>query len=169
MGKRSQFKRVAKDYYPTIDPRAVAALLPHLPPGATFAEPCMGKGHLIRSLESAGFSCQWATDIDDGFDALDLTENELILCDLIITNPPWSRPLLHAMIEHFAKLRPTWLLFDADWMHTAQAGPYLAQYCRKIVSVGRLVWIEGTNTQGMDNAAWYLFDREGGPTEFMGR
>jgi len=170
MGKRSDFERVEKDYYPTIDPRAVAALLPHLPPKATFAEPCYGQGHLVPPLEAAGHSCLWATDISDGFDALNLTDSELIGCDFIITNPPWSRPLLHPLIVHFASLRPTWLLLDADWSHTKQAGPFLDRFGIRIVSVGRLIWQEGTKMQGKDNAAWYLFDAaKAGPTEFVGR
>lgn len=170
MAKRSNFERKEKDSYPTIDPRAVRALLPHLSPRTAFAEPCAGAGHLIRSLEEAGHSCMWATDIDDGLDALDLIESDLVACDFIITNPPWSRHLLHPMIEHFANLRPTWLLFDADWAHTAQAGHLLDRYCLRIVSVGRLIWQEGTKMQGKDNAAWYLFHHaKSGPTEFKGR
>ena len=37
------------------------------------------------------------------------------------------------MIEHFTSLRPTWLLFDADWMHTKQSQPFLP-LLRKIVA-----------------------------------
>ena len=45
------------------------------------------------------------------------------------------------MIEHFKSLKPTWLLFDADWMHTRQSVhlyemmKYI-KYCSMIVSVG---------------------------------
>jgi len=60
---------------------------------------------------------------------------------------------------HFKDLAPTWLLFDADWMHTKQAIPYL-KYCTDIVSVGRLIWIEGTKTSGKDNCVWFRFDRK---------
>jgi hypothetical protein len=87
----------------------------------------------------------------------------------IITNPVWTRPILHRMIEHFSAMRPTWLLFDADWLHTKQSAPY-QHLCRKVVSVGRLIWIEGTTTSGKDNCAWHLFDARGsGPIEFVGR
>ena len=63
------------------------------------------------------------------------------------------------MIEHFANLRPTWLLFDADWAHTLQARPYLERYCTDIVSVGRVSW-EQNGTSGKDNCAWYKFTKE---------
>ena len=43
-------------------------------------------------------------------------------------------------------------------------------YCSKIVSVGRVKWIEGSKGVGKDNCAWYLFDAmKRGPTEFYGR
>jgi len=62
-------------------------------------------------------------------------------------------------------------LFDADWMHTKQSA-ILMTYCVKVVSVGRVKWIEGSKSVGKDNCAWYLFDiakRSGTPTEFYGR
>ena len=57
-------------------------------------------------------------------------------CEYIITNPPWNRKILHPMIEHFADFKPTWLLFDADWMHTKQSTPYLSILKRLLVLVG---------------------------------
>ncbi len=64
---------------------------------------------------------------------------------------------------------PTWLLFDADWMHTKQSAPYMI-YCKKVVSVGRVKWIEGSKSVGKDNCCWYLFDvGQEYPTEFYGR
>jgi hypothetical protein len=73
------------------------------------------------------------------------------------------------MIDRFATTHPTWLLFDADWAHTKQSTPYMA-YCAKIVSVGRVKWIEGSKMTGKDNCAWYLFDKSfQGVTEFHGQ
>lgn len=63
----------------------------------------------------------------------------------------------------------TWLLFDADWVHTRQAIPYLPRL-KKIVSVGRLIWIPGTKMTGKDNCAWHLFERDWSrPALFFGR
>ena len=163
MGKRSNFKRRKHDAYQT-PPSAVTPLLPHIEGHVWFAEPCVGEGRLRNELVAQGHVCTFQGDIETGQDAL---EFEAIDCEYIITNPPWSRSLLHPMIEHFRMQRPTWLLFDADWAHTKQAVPYLP-YCHKIVSVGRVSWMEN-GTSGKDNCAWYLFDRDPAVTVFEGR
>jgi hypothetical protein len=69
------------------------------------------------------------------------------------------------MIEHFSKQAPTWLLFDADWMHTKQAVPYLTKL-KKVVSIGRVKWIENSKHTGKDNSCWYLFVDADVTTEF---
>jgi len=173
MGKRSSFERKPRDFYPT-PIEAVYPLLDHLPDGFRFTEPCAGDGALIEHLETKGI-CIWASDIEPQAVGIynrsyyQLGSDEIIKSDYIITNPPWDRKVLHPMIEHFIKFKPTWLLFDADWIHTKQSIPYMTM-CRKIVSVGRIKWFG--NMTGKDNCAWYLFDK-GGPagwiTEFYGR
>lgn len=185
MGKRSEFERVEKDFYRTIDARAAKALIPHLAEHTRFIEPCAGLGDLVTELEAYDHKCVWASDsnIDEEFlkevparirtcDAFSVQFGRTDIVnsyDAIITNPPWSRPILHPMIEHFSKFKPTWLLFDADWAHTRQSAPYM-KWCRKIVSVGRLIWIPGTTMSGKDNVSWYCFDQNSeGVTEFYGR
>ncbi|MBT1154337.1 hypothetical protein J1C56_01900 [Aminobacter anthyllidis] len=167
MGKRSDFPRRPMDGYQTIDPRAVAALVPYLAGVETFAEPCAGEGHLIRQLEGAGLRCGYSGDLSTGQDALKIKFFDGY--DAIITNPPWTREILHPMIRHFQRMAPTWLLFDADWAHTGQSAPFMAQ-CSHIVSVGRLRWIEGTKHTGKDNVAWHRFHAQHheGP-RFVGR
>lgn len=167
MSKRSNFERIEKDAYQTIDPRAVKALLPYLPYSKQFIEPCCGDGLLVRDLVLAGHICMSATDIKTGTDALTLEPIPGI--DSVITNPPWSRSILHPMIDHFMKLAPeVWLLFDADWMHTKQAIPYM-EYCTDVVSIGRLIWIPNTTMQGKDNCCWYRFSLSRKTTEFHAR
>ena len=170
MGKRSDFERVAKDYYPT--PRAaIEPLLPHLPARTRFCEPCAGDGRLIDYLESEGHKCAAAWDIEPrraGIDKLDATERMIGNIDCFITNPPWSRPILHKLIPHLALQAPTWLLFDADWMHTRQSAQFMP-LLRKIVSVGRVKWIEDSPHTGKDNCCWHLFSVGSGPAEFYGR
>lgn len=174
MGKRSNFERNPRDFYPT-PPEAVAPLIPFLSHGTMFAEPCAGDGALVNVLEAHGMSCVQASDIEPRWD-------DAVYCDalgpgfwpdasadFIITNPPWDRKILHPMIELFSEMRPTWLLFDADWVHTKQAAPYLP-WLRKIVSVGRVKWIPDSKMTGKDNCAWHLFDQHStGATEFVGR
>jgi hypothetical protein len=55
---------------------------------------------------------------------------------VIITNPPWSRPVLHEIIVNLSDQAPTWLLIDADWVHTQQAIPHLPRL-RMIVGRAR--------------------------------
>lgn len=180
-GKQRPRKR--NDFYPTIDPRAVAALAPHLVPGTIYAEPCAGEGDLIALLASQGLVCDWALEMEPTGgnrwpigrgNALNLTAADLGAASCFVTNPPWSRALLHALIRHLAGLLPTWLLFDASWKHTKQAAA-LAPYCTDIVSVGRLKWFAGSKYDPPDDCAWYCFDArpaivsgrdQGGATRF---
>lgn len=173
MGKRSSFTKIDKDRYFTTDQRAIPSKLVELIGGKTYAEPCYGEGDLEDLLMDVA-TCKWRSDIVPfgsikQENALNITQRQLKDCDLIVTNPPWSRPILHDMINHFSKMKPTWLLFDADWMHTVQSAPYM-KYCKTVISVGRLNWIPGTRQVGKDNVAWYEFDRlYFGDTRFFGR
>ena len=159
MGKRSDFERIERDFYPT-PAEAVPPLLSHLTPGTRFIEPCAGDGALIGHLTAAGHVCTFASDIEPRaasirkIDALTLTGGS----DCFITNPPWDRKVLHPLIVHLSDQAPTWLLFDADWIHTRQAVPFLPRL-RRIVSVGRVKWIPDSKMTGKDNCAWHLFDR----------
>lgn len=176
MGKRSNFIRRERDFYST-PLAAVEPLVPHLPASFTFCEPCAGDGRLIEHIERLTDSaCVSAFDLEplgadiEELDALELTEQDLEEAKLIITNPPWDRKILHPMIERFSDLRPTWLLFDADWIHTVQSSELVKTRLCKIISIGRVKWIEDSAGSGKDNAAWYLFDRnKSGETEFHGR
>ena len=169
MGKRSNFERNPRDFYPT-PKEAVIPLLPHLPEKGLFAEPCAGDGRLIEHIEElTGLSGYWMTDIEPHADFIgngDALTDKIMGCDICITNPPWDRKILHPLIDNLSNQLPTWLLFDADWMHTKQSVPYI-KMCSKIVSVGRIKWFG--NMTGKDNCAWYLFDREANNTIFYGR
>lgn len=175
MGKRSDFERIPRDFYPT-PIEAVEPLIPHLPLSFTYDEPCAGAGDLANVIDdltdSLGTAC-YLGDIEprgggiERFDALKYVAS--CSADFIITNPPWDRKILHPMIFHFSAMRPTWLLFDADWMHTKQSAAYTG-WLRKVVSVGRVKWIPGSKYTGKDNCAWYLFDQHAdGPCVFVGR
>lgn len=166
MGKRSTFERRKNDAYQT-PPSAVVPLIPFLRGVTTFAEPCCGEGKLMHALEDAGLECTFWGDIETGQDALTDTSILGPRFDAIITNPPWTRELLHPMIQRFQSIAPTWLLFDADWVHTRQAIPFIDQ-CSHIVSVGRVKWIEDSQFTGKDNAAWHRFhvQHTGGPRFF---
>jgi len=169
MGKRSDFKRKDRDFYPT-PYEAVLPLIPHVV-SPRYVEPCAGDGALINHLSRHNIETIYACDIEpraEGINkanALDLT---LKATNQIITNPPWDRKILHPMIEKFRMIAPTWLLFDADWMHTKQSSEYM-KYCKKIVSVGRVKWIPDSKTTGKDNCAWYLLSGKKTETQYIGR
>jgi hypothetical protein len=166
MGKRSSFARIPRDFYRTPE-AAVPPLIPYLRGVRTFAEPCCGDHALVRHLETRGLRCVYAGDISTGQDAL--ARDHYGAADAIITNPPYTRELMHALIEHFQRIAPTWLLLDSDWASTRQAVAFLPR-CSDIVTIGRVKWIEGSKHTGKDNHAWYRFDirHKSGPV-FHGR
>jgi hypothetical protein len=104
VGKRSNFERREADFYPT-PWDAVRPLIPYLRGSGikTFAEPCAGDGALVRHLETCGLCCVYSGEIRNGKDALDL--DSYGKADAIITNPPWSRDVLHGLITHFPEHR----------------------------------------------------------------
>jgi hypothetical protein len=116
VGKRSNFDRIERDFYPT-PAAAVLPLLPYLPDKVYFCEPCAGDGALVNILESFGHHCVSASDIAPQHEMVgrsDVLELRNIGVDCFITNPPWDRKILHPLIEHLSAMLPTWLLFDAD-------------------------------------------------------
>jgi hypothetical protein len=138
--------------------------------GTKFAEPCAGDGQLVSHLEAGGlFKCQYSGDIASGADALQWSCPSDV--DFICTNPPWDRPIMHRLAEHFISFgKPVWLLIDADWMHTKQASYFMDLWCTHIISIGRVRWIEGTTMDGYDNSAWYRFlDGKQEDTKFLAR
>lgn len=177
MAKRSDgtFERIARDFYPTPLP-PVLDLAPFLRNVTCFGEPFVGNGDLAFHLESLGFECGMATDIEPtytaeiGFGATVLDVMKLTELDVpervshFISNPPWPEPRANGrptvgMIHHLAALRPTWLLLSADFAHNVYA-PEVLDFCLTIVSAGRVKWIEGSDHAAKDNAAWYLFDKQ---------
>lgn len=175
MGKRSDFEKRKNDTYDT-PLKAVDPLIPFLSNYKDFSEPCAGAYDLVKHLTSYGYKNVWASDIAPRnpnilpCDALSVPRT----CSQIITNPPWTRELLHPMIEHFITVADyVWLLFDADWMHTTQNNmarrtgcktvSELLEHCHLIVSIGRVKWIEGSKHTGKDNCCWYLFKPEKSP------
>lgn len=174
MGTQKARKR--NDFYPTIDPRAARALAAFLSAGTVYAEPCAGLGDLIGLLDAHGLVCDWALELEPQDEclrnrwpigrgnALSLTAADVGAATCFITNPAWSRPILHALIAHLAAILPTWLLFDASWKYTQQAAA-LGRYCTDVVSVGRLKWFAGSKYDPPDDCAWYRFDATVPPPE----
>ncbi|EFO31534.1 conserved hypothetical protein [Roseibium sp. TrichSKD4] len=176
MGKYSDFKRIPKDLYMTRDPLAAARLIPFLKAEGimSFVEPCYGWGHLVGPLTAAGLECRGRYDIElrgravkdhlapaafgtlQRRDGWQLSFFDLHNADAIITNPPWTRAVLHRLIARWAFMVPTWLLFDAGWKHTRQAR-LLMPLCTDIMALPRLRWFPGTTSKAADDCCWYRF------------
>ena len=156
-------------FWPT-PPEAVLPLLPHLKPETWFVEPCAGDGALVRALCAHGHKLHWAADIEPRqdfilpMDALSPEVQRHIRntdFDAIITNPPFSRhnfETLKAMIRLFSAAKPSWLLLPAAFKYNDYAPEFMA-YCHKVVAVGRIQWIAGSDGKGRKDFAWYLFDQ----------
>jgi hypothetical protein len=155
MGKRSNFERRERDFYPT-PLKAVLPLIPHLSGVRRFAEPCCGDGRLVRHLESSGLVCVYSGDIATGQDAL--ARNGYGSPDKIITNPPFSYPLLHQLLTHFLSIAPTWLLLEMGFATNERDAALLAT-CTHAVPIGRIRWIEGTEHSSMENFGWFHFQQ----------
>jgi len=155
MGKRSNFEKISKDAYMTFDPRAIRPLQEYYCDGfLPYYEPCVGNGDLVKLLDGIG-KCVGSSD--EEMDAR--TTQYKSDAEYFITNPPWTRSILHPIIENLRTQLPTWLLFDTDWMFTAQSAPHM-KYCKIVLPIGRLKWIPGTTDVGKDNCAWYLFVKD---------
>jgi hypothetical protein len=99
--------------------------------------------------------CVYAGDIRTGQDALAVQSYGA--ADVIITNPPYTRYVIHRLIAHFSRIAPTWLLLESDWAQTKQAAPFVPA-CSDIVAIGRVKWIAGSKNASKDNFAWCRFD-----------
>jgi len=165
MSKRSDFPKVEKDFYATVDPKAIPPTLVHFIRGRTYAEPCYGEGDLEDLLMDVA-TCRWRSDIrptvDSSrvFDAGDLTSEHLKGCDLIITNPPYTKAVLLPLISHLVSLKPTWLLLPSDMAHNQYFTPYM-KGCSKVVSIGRLCWFpkEGKRVASTENYIWAFWPK----------
>lgn len=175
MSKRTHdIERRKNDAYDT-PAKACTELLKHVLPRTWFIEPCAGTGELRDHLVAAGLYCLGSWDIEPRGKVIaigDARYDEFpSMAGCFITNPPWTRELLHPIIENLSHQLPTWLLFDADWIHNATTPKLLIDRCERVVAQGRVKWIPDSKHSGVDNVAWYKFDatHTGGPRFFNRR
>ena len=76
----------------------------------------------MRHLDSHGLCCVYQGDIATGQDALAL--DQYADADNVITNPPYQRRAMHALLWHFMRILPTWVLLYMDWASTWAAAPF---------------------------------------------
>lgn len=163
MSKRSNFEKVPRDWYPTTDPKAIPPKLVEFIRGKNYAEPCYGNGDLEDLLMDVA-TCKWRSDIRETvgsskvMDALCLSKEDIARCQLIVTNPPFSRDVLLPLLDHFISIKPTWLLLPADYMHNQYFSDYMKR-CSRVISVGRLKWFKDSKHTSTDNFAWYFWPK----------
>ena len=119
MGKRSNFERIARRF------------LPDAARGGAAADPASARGaHVRRAVLLA--TARWCAIWNPSGCAASMPATSrpartrlrstlTATADAIITNPPYTRELMHALIAHFQRIAPTWLLIDYDWSATKQA------------------------------------------------
>jgi hypothetical protein len=159
MGKRSNLSVAGanpKDFWAT-PAAAVEPLLAHLGDAPIkFVEPCAGDGALVRALTERGHTCLLASDLEpraegiEKADALDVKRAG----NAVITNPPYTRKLVYPLIRHWlSEPGDTWLLIPSDWLFNLWFAPF-APHVHEIVPVGRVKWIAGSPSMGMENSTW---------------
>tara|TARA_R110000765_G_scaffold262171_1_gene362135 strand:+ start:553 stop:1221 length:669 start_codon:yes stop_codon:yes gene_type:complete len=168
MGKRSEFERKPRDFYPT-PYEAVVPLLPFVCEDTVWVDPCAGDGALIKHFQNHDIDIAGSDTHPMGPGIIELDafnqstekwydENWFGIDECVagfITNPPYDWKILNPLITHLSDMAPTWLLLPADMMHNRRMAKHLDR-CDMIVSVGRVKWFG--NQSGMENSAWYLFD-----------
>lgn len=165
MAKRSDFPRIERDLYRSIDPKIGAALRPHLRGVTGYLEPFAGAGDLIAQFPE--LTCTAASDLVPlseyvleknafSWDAADLPEGT----NTVITNSPWDRKVFHSAINFFTPMvDQAWWVIDYNWCATKQAAPYLQRYVTDILVIGRCKWIPDTNMSGKDDTIWLRTSR----------
>lgn len=164
MGKRSDFKRIERDYYRTFDPRAVAPLVKYLPEDVKFTEPFCGDGALIANIANHLWKAKVISYSDinpkiSGAETCDYKDAKYFDNSYCISNPPWNRKILHEAIDFYHDLWEkrnvtTWLLFDANWLWTKQAKPFYNKI-EYVIPIGRVKWIEDSKMSSKDDCAWF--------------
>lgn len=159
MGKYSNYVKRPRDAYFT-PYEAVTPLFFHLPRGFTFLEPCAGNGQLTDALVHY-FEATPLLELDIEPQDKRITQGDATALidsgqDYIITNPPFSWEMLVPLMHRFMNIGQTVLLLPADYMHNIRFSPFMS-YCNKVVSIGRVKWIEGSKTTGRENYCWYFF------------
>lgn len=167
MAKRSNFKKSKRDFYAT-PPEALLPLLPHLKPKTRFVEPTAGRAHFILGLEAHGHKCVEAYDLKplkntwkgviQKRDILEGTWKPRRKHDVIATNPPFTRKVMHRMITMFSDISPTWMLLEMDWLATKQSRQFKNRMV-KVVVIGRIKWFPKSKSTGMENYVFVMFDK----------
>ena len=168
MSKRSNFDKVPKEFYRSIDPKIGQALAPYVR-GLTYASPCYGEGDLEDQLMDVA-TCKWRSDIRETVGCSEvmpvssIKEEYLEGVDCIIENPPFSKDALLPILDHLLPMgKPMWLLLPWDHLQNGYMKPYV-KYMQCAVPLGRLYWFENEwicfhdvdNDNGLEGYGFYM-------------
>jgi hypothetical protein len=156
---KSNYPRIPGDYYPTIDPRCVYALLQHIEikKSHTVFDVCAPQGSgIINTLKATGW--------ENAFCKPDAFE-DLIMCDLIVTNPPFTRPLVDMIIErqiervrhNQVSLFACLLRANFDFAKSRQTIFKDELYFGQIKMTFRPYWSEERKSAPIHNFVWHIW------------
>lgn len=172
----SNYARVENDLYQT-EPFATEALLRHFPiePGETVWEPFAGN-HMMADVMREQGACVFCSDIktyDRGQDQIfDFINGHMIdrTSIKIITNPAYGKQNIDAARSVRRALERTTGLVAMLLTAKFDSGSTRidlfrdnARFAAKIVLVDRIQWFPGTEGEGTEDHAWYVWAPEPGP------
>ena len=172
--RESGYERKERDLYETPE-WVTRALLPHLPMRvAHIWEPAQGSGKMARELKCIAHVT--GTDIDTGVDFLKMPVIPHLMCNAIITNPPYDQAA-EFCDQALRLMEPEGgivaMLLRTDFDH-AKSRTHLFRDCpafsKKLVLMKRICWFVEANGKPKAspsfNHAWYIWDwkHEGPPT-----
>lgn len=152
----SNYKRKEGDFYPTIDKRCIYAFLEHFTPGKC-VDVCAPDGSgIVDTLNDCGYD---AIGLPDAFPRTVKTK-------WIITNPPYSRPLvdkiINRQIERIAESQIYGLavLLRSTFDHAKSRIDMFANnpfYAGQIKLMFRPWWSESREKQPIHNYVWQIW------------
>lgn len=152
----SNFERRPDDHYPTIDKRCVYGLLEHFTPAGPCVDVCAPAGSgIVDTLRECGYQ---ASGIGDAF-AGD------IAAEWIITNPPYSRPLVDRIITRQIERIEAGRVYGLavllrsgfDFAKSRQAMFDHPNYAGQIKLRFRPWWTESRDKQPIHNYVWQVW------------
>lgn len=136
--------------------KAALPLIRALPPFTEYDEPCAGAGRLVAHMAQGGHRCVLASDIRPKAGGIWMTSAlDLPVTRTIVTNPPFTWPLLQPLLDHWIGKTDVWLLLPWDMVCNIYMAPY-SIHIDRILPLGRVSWMDN-GKGGFENYGWFHF------------
>ena len=181
----------ALDYWPT-PAWCTELLLPHLPIGAVFLEPCAGNGAIARVLtRAAGCEQVWCSDPHEQPDRCEAGAHGVSLWWLrrpvdatypddlerlfeaalpttmhrgcIVSNPPYSLAF-DVVRACVASGLPTWMLLRLAFLESQERAPWLRQHPPRVLVLSRRPSFSADGKSDSSAYAWFGWNVDGAGT-----